>query len=456
MAQTRIADLPTTSEINPQSFTIIERPGIGQGTYKATVGDLQDAITVHATVEQEEDVTTITVTDINGTTQEKIVTPTAKITDNGNNTATITITDTHGTTTDTIVSRVLLDPFPIEGSPNMLTSGSIYQVRTLLEERIEAAEQRISVTESREDAADARMDSMDARMDRIEARIDRLEERIYAVEETAEKAIVIEDGNHLERPFKVNGVVYSDLKDAMLAAAEEGTVVKLLSDASNKGISIPSGTEVKVNLNGKTLNMTGPGEGSPGTKTLGMQLLKDSTITFSNGTIIFDDTRLKMGIQNYCNLTLDNVNISGGPTITYVVSNNFGNVVFKNGTVITASEGRVAFDAWFGMAPVYYDGVRITIPESSVQINGIVEYGKKTGAPGDLFAQNASLTIPISMELDLHILTKPCAWKTNGDGTKTLYYLDTTRIDVPVDTESGDDVETQTDQDLLGPQRRRQ
>jgi len=50
MAQTRIADLPTTSEINPESFVIIERPGVGQGTYKSTVGDLQDAITVHANV----------------------------------------------------------------------------------------------------------------------------------------------------------------------------------------------------------------------------------------------------------------------------------------------------------------------------------------------------------------------------------------------------------------------
>jgi len=425
MAQTIIANLPTTSEINPQSYVIIERPGIGKGTYKSTVKDLQDAITVHATVEQEDDVTTITVSDINGTTQETIVTPTAKISDNGDNTATITITDTHGVTSETIVSRVELDVEPTPDSPNLLTSGSIYTMQSALEDRIGLAEDRLGVVEERADADDVRMDSMDARMDRIDQRIDALEQRIFNVESVADHAIVVEDGNRLPKPFKVAGEVFADLKDAMLAAAANGRPLVLIDDADNSGVSIPSGTNVTVDLNGYTLNMTGPGAGSHGTETNGMQLLKDSNITFKNGKIRFNDSRLKMGIQNYSNLTLDNIDISGGPTIQYVVSNNFGNIVFTNKTKITPSANQVAFDVWYGLSPAYYDGVNVRITDTSVQINGKIEFGKQRGASGEMFAEHASLTCPTDMvdvDRNLSLLTRPCHWSANLDGSRTLRY----------------------------------
>lgn len=171
--------------------------------------------------------------------------------------------------------------------------------------------------------------------------------------------------------------------------------------------------------------MTGPGAGSSGTETNGMQLLKDSDIILKNGTITFDDDKLKMGIQNYSNLTLDNVKVSGGPTIQYVVSNNYGNVVFKNGTTITASEGQVAFDCWYGMnGQGLYDipGVFVTIADPSVKINGKVEFGKHNRATVENFAEHASITCPDDMDLDVTILNPPCVWTENGDGTKSLKY----------------------------------
>lgn len=170
--------------------------------------------------------------------------------------------------------------------------------------------------------------------------------------------------------------------------------------------------------------MTGPGAGSKGTETNGLQFLKDSTILIKNGTLTFDDSRLKMGIQNYSNLTLDNVKVSGGDTITYVVSNNFGNVVFKNGTTITASGNNVAFDAWYGMNPqgLYDDGVNVTVADDTVQINGKVEFGKQGRASFEDFAAHASITCPEDMDLNVSILNPPCAWTNNGDGTKTLRY----------------------------------
>lgn len=227
-------------------------------------------------------------------------------------------------------------------------------------------------------------------------------------------------------PFKVDGVEYASLGEAITAAAAEGGAIRLLSNAGNEGVSVAENSNFVLDLNGHTLDLTGPGAGSSGTETQGLQLLKGSEVVIKNGTIIFsDDPRLKMGIQNYCNLTLDNVKISGGSNITYVVSNNYGNVVFKNKTTITAAEGRVAFDCWYGMSSVYDDpGVFITVADNSVKINGKVEFGKAGRASEENFAQHASITCPEEMELDVTLLNTPCEWTHNAsDSTKTLRYV---------------------------------
>ena len=131
-----------------------------------------------------------------------------------------------------------------------------------------------------------------------------------------------------------------------------------------------------------------------------------------------------MGIQNYSNLTLDNVKLSGGDNITYVVSNNYGEVIFKNKTSITPTEQNVAFDVWYGMNQVYDEpGVNVTIADNSVKINGKVEFGKHNRASLENFEQHASLTCPAEMELNVDVLTPPCIWHENAqDGTKTLRY----------------------------------
>lgn len=169
--------------------------------------------------------------------------------------------------------------------------------------------------------------------------------------------------------------------------------------------------------------MTGPGAGSKGTETNGFQFLKGSTIILKNGTLKFDDPELKMGIQNYSDLTLDNVQISGGETIQYVVSNNFGNVVFRNKTSITPTGNNVAFDAWYGMNAVYDEGVNVTIADSSVKINGKVEFGKANRASVENFASNASITIPEEMDINVDILNPPCEWSASQGGYKTLRYV---------------------------------
>ena len=192
-------------------------------------------------------------------------------------------------------------------------------------------------------------------------------------------------------------------------------------------MSVAEGSEFVLDLNGHKLEMTGPGSGSPGTETNGMQLLKDSTIVIKNGTLTFDDDRLKMGIQNYSNLTLDNVKVSGGPTVKYVVSNNYGTVVFKNKTSITASGDNVAFDCWYGLnGNGLYDipGVFVTVADTTVQINGKVEMGKQNRASDENFAEHASITCPEEMDLNVTILNPPCEWFSDAStGTKTLRFV---------------------------------
>ena len=77
----RIADLPSSSNVDKDSYMLVERPGIGKGTFKTTLGDIQEAITVRARVEQVDKLTTIYVKDITGEYQASILTPTAKIED---------------------------------------------------------------------------------------------------------------------------------------------------------------------------------------------------------------------------------------------------------------------------------------------------------------------------------------------------------------------------------------
>ena len=223
----------------------------------------------------------------------------------------------------------------------------------------------------------------------------------------------------------MNGQTFETLGDAIQAISASGGTIRLASDATNAGVSVAEGSDFVLDLNGHNLLMTGPGAGSQGTKTLGLQLLKDSTVIIKNGKMHFE-APLKMGIQNYSNLTLDNVDISGDSAITYVVSNNYGNVTFKNKTKITPVGNNVAFDVWYGLnAQGLYDvpGVFVTVADDTVQVNGKVEFGKQKRAKDEDFAEHASLTCPSDMNLNVSILNPPCEWHDNGDGPKTLKFI---------------------------------
>ena len=172
---------------------------------------------------------------------------------------------------------------------------------------------------------------------------------------------------------------YKTLAEAV-KAAESGATITLLSDASGCGIIVPEGKQFTLDFGGHTYTVDqSPLAGSSGTQSQCFQLLKDSTLTFKNGTIACNNSGVAMMIQNYANLTLDGMTINGNTmtrTGTYAMSNNCGNVVIKD-TIINAKDGDAAFDVYGGFGS--YSDVTVTVEGNSV-INGKIEVARENNS----------------------------------------------------------------------------
>lgn len=186
------------------------------------------------------------------------------------------------------------------------------------------------------------------------------------------------DGQTDPYPFETNGKRYATLKEAINDVTDGGTI-KLLSNVDNAvGVSVPSGKNFTLDFNGKTYTLKDPGADSTGTESNGFQLLKDSTITFKNGTIKVapGNSSIKRIIQNYANLTLENMQIYAANQVggeDYPLSFNNGNIVFKGNTsIITSSDSNIAFDVCKFSS---YPSTTVTFDESYTgTINGKIVY----------------------------------------------------------------------------------
>lgn len=173
-----------------------------------------------------------------------------------------------------------------------------------------------------------------------------------------------ENGQYVVKPIpESEGVAaigdkyYRTLADAVNAVTPGGTITILNDVNEAPGISVPSGKEFTIDFDGHTYTLSNPGAGSTGTETNGFQLLQGSDITFKNGTIRISDKNGSVGsgkpigriIQNYANLTLENMRIyakNQSPDENYALSFNCGNIVFKGDTSIyvTDPENTIVFD----------------------------------------------------------------------------------------------------------------
>ena len=172
---------------------------------------------------------------------------------------------------------------------------------------------------------------------------------LYTVTPVTQEEAVAQNGSRF----------YLSLQDAIADVGQDETITMLRDVSEAEGMSVASGKDFTVDFAGHTYTVSRPGAGSPNTETNAFQLLKDSTITFKNGTLRISEKNLQAGagnpimrlIQNYADLTLEDMQIyaanqSGGED--YVLSINNGNVVFKGNTSIYMSDpnAAIAFDVY--------------------------------------------------------------------------------------------------------------
>ena len=200
-----------------------------------------------------------------------------------------------------------------------------------------------------------------------------------------------------------NGVEYETLAEAVAVGGE----VVLLTDASGDGIVIDK--DVTIDLGGYTYTIDGTPVGSTGTKTLGFQILKDNNVTIKNGKVEVATDAVKMLIQNYANLTLEDVTVdgTGSANMLYVLSNNSGEVAITGATNITAPEGAVAFDVYDYTAGGY------TVPTVKVDTTGTITGAIEVSETATLAVSGGTYTVALEK-----------AWcadgfipADNGDGT---------------------------------------
>ena len=173
---------------------------------------------------------------------------------------------------------------------------------------------------------------------------------------------------------------YETLVDAIAAVPTDNTetTIVLLKDVENgAGFKAQAGQNFIIDFKGHTYDASAPTVGSTGTETNGCQLLKDSKVTLKNGTLT--TTTAQILVQNYCDLTLENMDVHANNNFCqYILSNNFGSLVVKGNTNITAVEGNVAFDLWYGLNEqgLYDDGLTVKFDKTFTgAVKGKIEYG---------------------------------------------------------------------------------
>lgn len=213
--------------------------------------------------------------------------------------------------------------------------------------------------------------------------------------QTANNGIATMAETRTEYPFKIGETGYATLADAVEKVSQDGTITLTQDLDGAPGVSVPSGKNFTLDFGGHTYTLKNPGAGSTGTETNGFQLLKDSTITFRNGTIrISEENGIGEGkpimrvIQNYADLTLEGMQIYaehqyGGEDL--VLSFNNGNITFKGNTSIYTTEpDAIAFDVCYWQRGGY-NGTYVTFENDySGKIGGTIVYDSTDEAKGTL------------------------------------------------------------------------
>lgn len=179
---------------------------------------------------------------------------------------------------------------------------------------------------------------------------------------------------------KIGETEYATLKDAVDAVTDgTATEIKLLGSCEGVGIVIPEGRNITIDFCGFTYTVSGdPLAGSSGTQNQCFQLLKNSNITLKNGHIVANHSGILRMIQNYSNLTLDNMTLdatkgtNGLADRNSLICNDCGDTKIIDTTIVTKTANGIAIDAEY-WGNRYPQGGSVTVSGTS-NINGKLKY----------------------------------------------------------------------------------
>ena len=259
-----------------------------------------------------------------------------------------------------------------------------------------------------------------------------IEEGVPALEWKSTKPLTLKTTEEVAQLTTTKGVVKFVTLQEAIAEAKDGDTVTLLKNCSGNGIKIETknfaNAGLTVDFGGCTYTVGGVLVGSPGTGSNAFQLLEGGKVTFQNGTIAgvtegtkpAEDTPNWHGapaivIQNYCDLTLKGMTVSGGDETVYTVSNNHGDVVIEDSTISAGGAkgygyGPFAFDVC-GYSS--YDGVSVTVKGNST-INGDIEVSRSANNTKDVKLALESGTINGKLKIDSSIKNSTATTVTKG------------------------------------------
>ncbi len=176
---------------------------------------------------------------------------------------------------------------------------------------------------------------------------------------------------------KIGDTEYATIMDAINAVPGDGkeVVIEVLKDSQTEaGIKVTNDLNKNfvVDLKNHTVQFSKPLVGSTGTESQNIHIEKGNKATFKNGTMKTDPSA-KMFIQNYCDLTLENVTIdttNASYSGLYAVSNNNGVVKIIGNTNIYSNA--YAFDMCWAPNKGYPNGTQITV-DTTGTIKGVIQ-----------------------------------------------------------------------------------
>lgn len=191
---------------------------------------------------------------------------------------------------------------------------------------------------------------------------------------------------------------------AAFDAVQSNQTITLLGDASGDGVMLKAAdakTGITLDLQNHTYTVSGKLVGSTGTVNQAFHFEKGWGLTIKDGTLTATyKNNLAMIIQNYANLTLENVTVDGSNKSSYytaygVISVPNGSLTTSGTTKITAATGSSSIRTYY-YPTSYPDGFTVSLG-SGTTLSGYINYQSENASEG--WTEKAKITVADNVDL---------------------------------------------------------